>query len=115
MQNCALTTAKSKIKTDFMLKNRFSNSFKSTLTDYKEVLHCEGYDYEDEQENFRECPFFTRGMKLYSRTDRFKLYGKLCIDFLTTSELLYPNMKVLIRLIPARPNFCIISDNPNVI
>ena len=42
------------------------------------------------------------------------LYGKLGIDFFSTSELLYPNMKIRLRLIKARPNFYIISDNPNV-
>ena len=42
------------------------------------------------------------------------LYGKLGIDFLTTSELLYPNMKVRSRLIRARPNFYMMSENPNV-
>ena len=42
------------------------------------------------------------------------LYGQLVIDFLTTSELLYPNLKVRIRLIRARPNFYMISENPNV-
>ena len=42
------------------------------------------------------------------------LYGKLGIDFLTTPELLYPNMKVRIRLNRARPNFYLISENPNV-
>ena len=42
------------------------------------------------------------------------LYGKLGIDILTTSELLYPNMKVGIRLIRARPSFYMISENPNV-
>ena len=42
------------------------------------------------------------------------LYGKLGVDFFTTSELLYPNMKVRIRLIRTRPNFYMISDNPNV-
>ena len=57
-------------------------------------------------------PFFTRRTKLYSRPDGFVLYGKLGIDFLTTSELLYPNMKVRIRLIRARPNFYMISENP---
>ena len=31
-----------------------------------------------------------------------------------TSELLYPNMKIRLRLIRARPNFYMISDNPNV-
>ena len=53
-------------------------------------------------------------MKMFSRPDGFMLYGKLGVDFFTTSELLYPNMKVRIRLIRARPNFYMISDNPNV-
>ena len=42
------------------------------------------------------------------------LYGKLGIDFLSTSELFYPNMKFRQRLIRARPIFYIIGDNPNV-
>ena len=53
-------------------------------------------------------------MKLLSRPDGFLLYGKLGIDFLSTSELLYPNMKIRLHLIRARPNFYMISDNPNV-
>ena len=75
-------------------KSHISNNFKSTLSDYKGVLHCEGYDYDVDPENLVEGPFFTRRMKLYSRPDGFMLYGKLGIDFLTTSKLLYPNMKV---------------------
>ena len=42
------------------------------------------------------------------------LYGKLGIDFFSTCELLYPNMKIRLRLIRARPIFYMISDNPNV-
>ena len=53
-------------------------------------------------------------MKVLSRPDGFILYGKLGVDFFSTSELLYPNMKVRPRLIRARPNFSKISDNPNV-
>ena len=53
-------------------------------------------------------------MKLLSRPDGFMLYGKLGIDFFSTSELLYPNLKIRLRLIRARPNFYMISDNPNV-
>ena len=41
------------------------------------------------------------------------LYGKLGVDLFSTSELFYPNMKVRLRLIRARPNFYMISDNPN--
>ena len=53
-------------------------------------------------------------MKFYSRPDGFMLHGKLGIDFLTNSELLYPNMKVRIRLIRARPIFYMISESPSV-
>ena len=59
-------------------------------------------------------PFFTRRMKLLSRPDGFMLYGKLGSDFFSTSELLDPNMKIILPLIRARPNFYMISDNPNV-
>ena len=53
-------------------------------------------------------------MKLLSRPDGFILYGKLAIAFFSISELLYPNMKIRLRLIRAWPNFYMISDNPNV-
>ena len=41
-------------------------------------------------------------------------YGNLGIDFLTTSELLYANLKVRIRLFRARPKFYMMSENPNI-
>ena len=52
-------------------------------------------------------------MKLLSRPDGF-MYGKQEIDFFSTSELLYPNMKIRLRLNRGRPNFYMIGDNPNV-
>ena len=51
-------------------------------------------------------------MKLLSRPDGFIMYGKLGIDFFSTSELFYPDMKIRLRLTRARPNFYMISDNP---
>ena len=36
------------------------------------------------------------------------------VDFVSTSEMLFPNMKFRLRLIRARPNFYMISGNPNV-
>ena len=42
------------------------------------------------------------------------LYGKLGINFFSTSELLYPIMKIRLRLISARPNLYMISGNPNI-
>ena len=80
-------------------------------------MHCEGYDYEQDPEdttNPLPDPFFTSRMKLLSRPDGFMLYGKMGIEFFSTPELLYPNMKITLRLIRVRPNFYMISDNPNV-
>ena len=51
---------------------------------------------------------------MLSRPNGFMLYGKLGVDFLSTSELLYPGLKIRLRLIRARPNFYLISDDPNV-
>ena len=95
-----------------------SNNFKGAISEYKEVLHCEGYDHEEFLDEIMEAPlsesFFTRRMKMPNTPDGFMLYGQLGVDFLSTSDLLYPNWKVRLRLIRARPNFCMISDNPNV-
>ena len=98
-------------------KSYISNNFKGAIFEYKGVLHCEGYDYEEFPDEIMEAPlsepFLTRRMKMLSRTDGFMLYGKLGVDFFSTSELLYPNMKTRLQLIRARPNFYMISDNPN--
>ena len=95
-----------------------SNNFKGAISEYKGVLHCEGYDYEEFPDEIMEAPlsepFFTKRMKILSRLDGFMLYGKLGVDFFSTSQLLYSNMKIGLRLIRARPNFYMISDNPNV-
>ena len=99
-------------------KSYISNNFKGAISEYKGVLHCEGYDFEANPDDIQDSPlsdpFFSRRLKMLLRSDGFTLYGKLGVDFFTTSELLYPNMKVRIRLIRARPNFYMISDNPNV-
>ena len=98
-------------------KSYNSNNFKGAITAYKGVLHCEAFDYEQDPEDITNpLPdlFFTRGKKLLIRPDGFMLYGKLGIEFFSNSELLYPNMKNRLRLIRARPNFYMISVNPNV-
>ena len=99
-------------------KSCISNNFKGAISEYKGVLHCEGYDYEELPDEIMEAPlsepFFTRRRKMLSRPDGFILYGKLGVDFFSSSEILYPNMKIKLRLIRARPNFYMISDNPYV-
>ena len=98
----------------FAHDSHISNNFKTTLTEYKGVLHCEGYDYKEDPENLLEGPFVFKIMNLYTRPDVFLLYVKLGIEFLKTSELIYPNMKVRITLFRARPIFYMIGENPNV-
>ena len=99
-------------------KSYFSNNFNGAISVYKPVLHCEVYDYEEFPDEIMESPlselFFRRTMKMLSRPDSFMLYGKLGVDFSTTSELLYPNMKIRLRLIRARTNSYMISYSPNV-
>ena len=99
-------------------KSYISYNFKGAFSEYKGVLHCEGYDYEEFPDEILEAPlsepFFTRRRKMLSRPDGFMLFGKLGVEFFSTSDLLYPNMKIGLRLIRARPNFYMISDNPNV-
>ena len=71
-----------------------SINFKGAISEYKGVLHCEEYDYEELPDEIMEAPlsetFFTRRMKMRSRPDGFMLYGKLGVDFFSTSELLCP-------------------------
>ena len=64
--------------------SHISNKFKAAISEYKGVLLCEGYDYENDPEDIRNpLPdiFFTRRMKLLSRPEGFTLYGKFGIDF----------------------------------
>ena len=66
-----------------------SNNFKGAISEYKGVLHCEGYDYQEFPDEIMEAPlsesFFTRRMKMLSRPDGFMLYGKLGVDIFSTS------------------------------
>ena len=39
-------------------KSHIPNNFKSTMRDYKRILHCEGYDFEEDPEKLLEAPFF---------------------------------------------------------
>ena len=98
-------------------KSYISDNFTEAISEHKEILHCEGCDYEEFPDEIMQAPlcepFLTRRTKMLSRPDGFLLYGELGVDFISTSELLNPNIKNRLRLFRARPNFYIISDNPN--
>ena len=51
---------------------------------------------------------------MLSRPDGFLLFGKMGIDFFSTSVLLYPNMKNRLRVIRAGHIFYMVSDNLSV-
>ena len=58
-------------------KSYISSNFKGPISEYKEVLHCEGYDFEEFPDGIMEAPlseqFFTSRMKMLSRPDGFML------------------------------------------
>ena len=95
-----------------------SKNFKGDIYEYKGILHCKGYDYEELLDEIMETPlsepFFAKKLKMLSRPDGSMLYGKLGVDFFSTSVAIYPNMKVRLGLITATPTFEMISDNSNV-
>ena len=102
----------------YAYKSYISNNVNGAISEHKGVLHCDGDDCEEFSDEIMAAPlsepFFTRRMKMLRRPDGFMLYGKLGADFFSTCELLYPNLKIRLRLNRARPNFDMISDNPNV-
>ena len=94
------------------------NNFKEVISEYMRVLHCEGYIYGKSSHEILESPlcehFITRRINMRSRSDGFKFYGELGVDIMSTSELLDPILKFRSRVIRARLNFYMISDNLNV-
>ena len=70
-------------------KYYISNNFKAAISEYKGVLHCEGYDYEKIPDEIMEAPlfepFFIRRMKMPGRPDGFISYGKLEVGVFSTS------------------------------
>ena len=80
-------------------KAQISNEFNSSAVSNKGILVCHGYSFEENPD----------GTGIF-----FSLYGRLAIDLFTCEKLLLPNTKVRIKLIRARPNFYMLSDNPNV-
>ena len=72
-------------------KSYISNNLKGDISEYKGVLHCDGYNYEKLPDEIMEVPlsepFFTRRRKMLIRPDGFMLYGKLGIDFSSTFKL----------------------------
>ena len=97
----------------YPLEAQISNEFNSSAVSNKGILACHGYRFEEYPEAFDMYPFAVRANSLGSGIT-FSLYGRLAIDLLTCEKLLLPKTKIRIKLIRARPNFYMLSDNPNV-
>ena len=62
--------------------------------------------------DFEKSPFIDRAEDFLLKNGTTS-YGKLAIDLFQCEKLLLPNTKVRLKLIRARPNFCMIY-NPHV-
>ena len=94
-------------------KAQISNKFNSSAVSNKGILACHGYSFEEYPEAFHMYPF-TDKAKVLGSGITFSLYGRLAIDLFTCEKFLLPKTKVRIKLIRARTNFYMLSDNPNV-
>ena len=86
-----------------------SNNFMGTISEKKGVSHCKGHEKEEILDEIMEAAlsetFFKKKMKKLGRPDGFMFYGKLGADHFSISELLFPDMKIRLRLIRVRPKF----------
>ena len=99
-------------------KSYIANDFSEAISEYKSVLNSQGYDHGEIPDEILVAPFyepsFERRTKLLSGLDGFMLYVKLAVDFFSISERVCPNTNKRLRLIRARLQFYVNSDNPNV-
>ena len=79
----------------------------------KGILACHGYSFEEYPEAFDMYPFTERASSL-GPGKTFLLVGRQVIDLFTCEKLLLPKTKIRIKLIRARPNLYMLSDNPNL-
>ena len=94
-------------------KAQLSIEFNSSSVSNKGILACHGYSFVLYPESFDMHPFPDRANSLGSGIV-FSLYGRLDIELLTFEKFLLPKTNVRIKLIRARPNFYMLSDNSNV-
>ena len=94
-------------------KAQISNKLNSSAVSNKGILACHGYSFEEYPDAFDMHPLTDRANSLGTGIT-VSLYGRLAIDLFTCEKLLLPNTKARIKLIRARPNFYMLSDNPNV-
>ena len=93
-------------------KAQVSNEFNSTAVSNKGIIHCNGYSFGEFPDAFDILPFTDRTNSLGS-VITFSLYGRHANDLFTCKKMSLPKTKVRSKLIRARTNFYMLSDNPN--
>ena len=93
-------------------KAQISNKFNSSAVSNKGIPACHGFSFEEYPDAFDMHPLTDRANSLGTGIT-FSFYGRLALDLFTYEKLLLPITKVRIKLIRARPNFYMLSDNPN--
>ena len=115
---CTSTISKVTNQVDSMRTSFLSPTTSRELSLNKKKFALRVYDYRYFFDETIDGPlselFSVRKMKMLSRPEGFNLFGKLGVFLFSTSELLYPNMRIRLRLIRARPKCYKISDNPNI-
>ena len=95
-----------------------SNNVIGAISPVKGLLLWEVYGYEECPDKMMDAllsePPFREENGTNPQIYGFKLYGKLGVDFFSSSELLFSNIKVRVRIIRARPNFYMNNDNPSI-
>ena len=94
-------------------KTQISNEFNLSAVGNKGILACHGDSFDKNPGAFDMYPLTDRTNSLGSAI-HFSLYGRLAINLFTGEILLLPKTKVWFKIIPARPNFDILSGNSNV-
>ena len=93
-------------------KAQKTNELNASAVSNKGIFACHGYSFEEYAEAFDMFPFTDRANSLGSGIT-FSLYCRLAIDLFTSEKISLPKTKVRFKLTRARPNFYMLSDNPN--
>ena len=94
-------------------KAQISNEFNASTTSNVGILKCHGYSYEQKPGNHSDEVFKERSKNI-ADDQVVTLYGRLAIDFFQCEKMLMPGTRIRLKLIRSRPNFYMLSANPNV-
>ena len=103
----------------YALKSYLSNKINEAISEYKGSCIAKDTTRKNFLTTILEAPlfepFFTRRKKKLSKPDGLMLYGKLGIDFFSTSELLYPKKILGYDLSEPNLSFTSLTTTPSLV